>query len=83
MALAAALSEAGFLPDSVETVASAELNPDGDDFKIGSVDLHTRARVPDIEEAMFQSIAKKAKTNCPVSKALANVEINLSAELNQ
>ena len=83
MALSAALSEAGFVPDSVETVASAVLNPDGDGFKIGSVDLHTRAQVPDIEDAMFLKIAENAKKNCPVSKALGNVEINLSAELNQ
>ena len=82
MALSAALSEAGFVPDRVETVAHAELNPDGDDFKIGSVDLHTRAQVPDIEESMFLKIAEKAKINCPVSKALGNVEIHLSAELN-
>jgi osmotically inducible protein OsmC len=82
MALSAALSEAGFVPDSVETVASAELNPDGDGFKVGSVNLHTRAQVPDIEESMFQKIAEDAKNNCPVSKALANVEINLTTKLN-
>lgn len=83
MALSAALSEAGFVPDSVETVANAVLNQDGDGFKIGSVNLHTRAQVPDIEKAMFLNIAENAKTNCPVSKALGNIEINLSAELNQ
>ena len=82
MALSAALSEAGFVPDSVETVANAVLNPDGDKFKIGSVNLHTRVQVKDIEDAMFQNIAENAKKNCPVSKALGNVEINLSAELN-
>jgi len=81
MALSAALSEAGFVPDSVETVASAVLNPDGDGFKIGSVDLHTRAKVPDIDESIFQDIAKNAKNTCPVSKALANVEIKLSTKL--
>ena len=83
MALVAALSEAGFVPDSVETVANAVLNPDGDGFKIGSVSLHTRVQVPDIEEALFLKIAENAKTNCPVSKALADVEIKLSAGLNQ
>ncbi len=82
MALSAALSEAGFAPDSVETVASAELNPDGDDFKIGSINLHTRAQVPNIEGALFQKTAEDAKNNCPVSKALANIEIKLTAELN-
>ncbi len=83
MALSAALSGAGFVPDSVETVAKAVLNPDGDGVKIGSVDLHTRAQVPDIENAKFQEIAENAKNNCPVSKALGNVEITLWAELIQ
>jgi osmotically inducible protein OsmC len=82
MALSAALSKEGFVPDRVETVAHAELNPDGDGFKIGSVDLHTRAQVPDIGDALFLKIAENAKNNCPVSKALANVEIKLTAELN-
>ena len=82
MALSSALSDAGFVPDSVETVAHAVLNPDGDGFKIGSVDLHTRAQIPDIEETLFLKIAEDAKTNCPVSKALGNVEIKLTAELN-
>lgn len=36
-----------------------------------------------IVEALFMNIAEKAKTNCPVSKALANVEIHLAAELNR
>ena len=83
MALSAALSEAGFVPDSVETVAHAVLSPDGDDFKIGSVNLHTQAQVPNIEEVLFLDLAEDAKTNCPVSKALGNVEINLTAELKQ
>lgn len=83
MALSAALSEAGFVPESVETVAHDVLNPDGDEFKIGSVHLHTRAQVPDIEEVKFQELAENAKKGCPVSKALGNVEIKLSAELNK
>lgn len=82
MALAAALSEAGFVPDSVKTEASADLNPDGDGFKISTVDLHTRVQVSGIGETRFQDIAKDAKNNCPVSKALGNVAINFSAELN-
>ena len=39
------------------------------------------AKVPGISEADFQALATKAKENCPVSKALAGVEITLEANL--
>ena len=82
MALSAALSDAGFVPDSVETEANAVLTRDGDGFKIASVHLYTRAQVPNIDAKLFQAIAEDAKQNCPVSKALGNVAITLSAKLN-
>jgi osmotically inducible protein OsmC len=37
--------------------------------------------VPGIDEAAFQQQAEGAKKNCPVSKALASVEITLNARL--
>ena len=39
------------------------------------------ADVPGIDEAGFQEQAATAKANCPVSKALAAVEITLDASL--
>ena len=43
--------------------------------------LTLEARVPGIDQAKFKEIAEQAKAGCPVSKALAGVEISLDAKL--
>src|ERR1041384_6087025 len=45
------------------------------------LDLDTVAAVPNLEDGQFQEIAAGAKANCPVSRALAAVEITLNARL--
>jgi osmotically inducible protein OsmC len=40
------------------------------------------AKVPGIDAAKFEELAQDAKTNCPVSKALAGTSITLSAVLS-
>jgi len=50
-------------------------------FAITRIDLSTEAEVPGIDEATFQKYAVDAKQNCPVSKALAGTQINLTAKL--
>ena len=81
MQLAAFLSEAGFEPESVETTAKVTLDKDGDGFSISKIALHTKAKVPDIDESTFMEHANKAKTNCPISKALSATDISLDASL--
>ena len=82
MAFSAGLEKAGFSPNSVETEAKVHLSPaDGGGFRISRVDLVTNADVPGIEESAFQQAAQAAKEGCPVSKALAAVEITVSATL--
>jgi lipoyl-dependent peroxiredoxin len=39
--------------------------------------------VPGIDEETFQNLALDAKANCPVSKALAALPINLKATLTR
>jgi len=39
--------------------------------------------VPGIDEAEFRTIAEEAKKNCPVSVALASVNITLNASLKR
>ena len=51
------------------------------DFAITHIHLTTEGKVPGIEEAEFQKAALEAKTGCPVSKALAGVDIQLEARL--
>jgi osmotically inducible protein OsmC len=82
MALGAGLEAAGFAPTSVETSAKVHLVPaEGGGFRIGRIDLTTAAVVPGIEAVAFQEQAEAAKANCPVSKALAGVDIQLEASL--
>jgi osmotically inducible protein OsmC len=81
MALAAALEKAGKPAKRVHTTAAVRLDKVGDGFGITKIDLETEAEVPGIDEATFQQTAKGAKENCPVSKALAGVQISLKARL--
>ena len=41
----------------------------------------TSADIPGLDDATFQKHAADAKENCPVSKALAGIEIRLNARL--
>jgi osmotically inducible protein OsmC len=50
-------------------------------FEIPKIELTTRARIPGITAERFAALAADAKVNCPVSKALAGVEITLDAAL--
>jgi osmotically inducible protein OsmC len=80
MALAAALGKAGHEPKRVSTTARVDLDM-GEGPRISTITLETEAEVPGIDEDEFQQQAEGAKQNCPVSKALAGVEIRLDARL--
>ena len=77
MKLSADLTEAGFTPTTLETTATVSL----ENGVITSSHLVTKATVPDLSDEQFQTIAKGAKENCPVSKAY-NLEITLEATLS-
>jgi len=67
MQLSAFLSEAGFVPEELITVSTIV-------FENGSIvrsELELQGKVPTISETEFQTIAHKAKENCPVSKAFS------------
>jgi osmotically inducible protein OsmC len=81
MALSAGLGGAGFVPKSIRTEARVHLEKAADGFKISRIELQTEAEIPGIDDKTFQEQAQAAKTNCPVSKALAGVQIQLQARL--
>ena len=81
MALSAGLERAGHNPNSVETEAKVHLSPADGGFKISRIDLVATADVPGLDNDAFQQAAQAAKEGCPVSKALAAVEITLNATL--
>ena len=80
MALAFALQQAGITPLELSTEAAVSLDPDGAGFKISRSALTLRAKIPGLDDAKFQELAKGAEQNCPVSKVL-NAEITLDAKL--
>ena len=82
MALSNELAEAGFTPESVDTNAEVSLEIVDGDPAITTIVLNVKANVPDIDEDTFLEYAEGAKKNCPVSKALAGVNIELKTELN-
>ncbi|MBV8161980.1 MAG: OsmC family protein [Acidimicrobiia bacterium] len=81
MALSNGLAKAGFTPTRVETTASVHLTKTDAGFGITKIELRTEAQVPGIDEGAFGEQAQAAKANCPVSKALAAVDITLDATL--
>lgn len=83
MALSAGLSRADHPPTYVQTTATVHLDKVETGFRITTIDLATTAAVPGIDEATFNEQAESAKANCPVSQALAGVEITLDARLVQ
>ena len=81
MALTAQLSRAGITPTRIHTVAKVKWERVDEGFAITEIELETEADVPDIDDATFQTYALVAKQNCPVSRALAGIEIHLNAKL--
>ena len=78
MFLSALLSKDGFVPDRIDTTATVHLEAGP---TIALIELTTKAQVPGIDQAKLEEYAAAAKANCPVSKALASVEIKLNATL--
>lgn len=72
------LSKAGHVPTRIDTTARVHL---GDGPKITLIEIATVGEVPGIDAKTFNELAKQAKKECPVSQALAAVEIRLTARL--
>jgi len=79
MALSQILEKGGAAPRSIETTADVHL--DRGQLRIARIELHTRADVPGMDAAALKRHAEEAGRSCPVSKALAGVEIEVDAEL--
>lgn len=82
MALSLGLERNGTPPDRVQTNAACTIDKVGDGFKITSMKLAVRAKVPGIDNAKFQEIATATKDGCPVSQIMkGNVDITVDATL--
>ncbi|MEJ2725282.1 MAG: OsmC family protein [Deltaproteobacteria bacterium] len=83
MALSVLLGKAGYEPTHIETKAAVHIEKVGEGFKITQIDLETQAAVPGMDESEFKQKADEAKKGCPVSQALAGVDITLKAALKK
>lgn len=76
MSLSNELTKAEHTVETVDTKADVTFQPGKG---ITGVHLTTRAAVPGLSAEEFATFAELAKTNCPVSQALAGTEITLDA----
>ena len=81
MALSADLEKAGYTAKRVHTTAKVHFEMVDGKPTITKIHLDTEAEVPGISEKDFLEQAEGAKKGCPVSRALAAVEIDLNAKL--
>ncbi|QCO97830.1 OsmC family protein [Arthrobacter sp. 24S4-2] len=78
MAFSLALSQAGFTVEEINTKADVTFVPG---TGITGSHLTVSATIPGISEEDFQKIAGEAKVGCPVSGALASIDITMDATL--
>jgi lipoyl-dependent peroxiredoxin len=81
MALSHGLTEAGHPPDHLEVAATVTLDLVDGAPTVTASDLHVSGRVPGIDQFEFTKAATDAGKNCPISRALAGVEISVEAIL--
>jgi osmotically inducible protein OsmC len=83
MAFAATLARQKTPPERLHVAAVAGLDrrPEGG-FKVTTMDLTVRGRVPGLDQAGFEEAARAGEQGCPISNALrGNVEIRVTATL--
>ncbi|AXT85587.1 peroxiredoxin [Aeromicrobium sp. A1-2] len=82
MQLSAVLGQAGGTVHSLEVKADVSIGSDpAGGFKITGIALTVRGEVDGVDDAGFVAAAEDAKVGCPISKALAGVDITLDAAL--
>ena len=78
MALSAEIGRAGGTPKTLDVSADVSLGPDpAGGFKLTGIALNVSGEVDGLDAAGFRQAAEAAKVGCPVSKALAGVDISL------
>ncbi|MRX48093.1 OsmC family protein [Pedobacter puniceum] len=78
MQLSFLISEAGFTPENLDTVAHVQF----EDGSINLITLELSGAIPGISNEEFEQLAQKAKEICPISKLL-DTEIHLVTTLQE
>ena len=80
MALSAFLGKAGVTAQELSTKATLTMDQVAGNWTITTIHLDLTGRVPGIDAAKFEEIAREAKANCPVSRVL-KADTSLSVQL--
>jgi len=83
MSLSNLVTEAGGTVQALDVSADVTLGADKEagGFKLTGIVLKVRGEIDGLDDAAFTQAAEKAKADCPISKALAAVDITLDAAL--
>jgi len=83
MAFSNTLAQAGHTAEHLYVTSSVAFGPkDGGGVEVKSSALEVRGKVPGIDQAQFEDLAKQGEQGCPISNALrGNIEITLKATL--
>lgn len=82
MALSLVLNQRETPSETLKITASCTLGEVEEGFRITTLDLDVRGRVPGLDDEGFQSAAEEAHRICPVSNALkGNVKVNVNTSL--
>lgn len=82
MALSFQVQGKGYTADELTTVATVVLEKEGEGFSITGITLDLDGKVSGMDQNEFEELAKTAKENCPVSKALSAVPISLNVKFS-
>ncbi|HKC27352.1 MAG TPA: OsmC family peroxiredoxin [Jatrophihabitans sp.] len=84
MSLSNGIAKAGGTPIALDVQADVTLGPDpAGGLHLSGIKLTVRGEVEGMDADAFQQAAQEAKAGCPISKALAAVDITLDAALEQ
>jgi osmotically inducible protein OsmC len=84
MSLSNGIAKAGGTPVSLDVQADVTLGPDpAGGSHLSGIKLTVRGEVEGMDADAFRQAAEEAKVGCPISKALAAVDITLDAALAQ
>jgi osmotically inducible protein OsmC len=82
MALSAGLGRMGKPPERLRVTATCTFDKVGDGWKVTTMALDVKGKVPGLDAAGFAEAAKKAVEGCPISGAIkGNVQISHTAAL--
>ena len=81
MALSNELGEGGNAPEHLEVTAKVTLDLKDGAPTVTTSELTVSGKVPGIDQAAFAQAAQNAGQNCPISRALAGVQITVDATL--